>query len=136
MHTGSCLCGAVRFAVKGRPIRMVQCSCRDCQRASGCGHTPNAIFNAADVAVTGETARYASAADSGTVVTRHFCPTCGGRLFLFSEARPSIIVVAAGAFDDSGWFAPQTMLYTKSRTAWDAFDESVPHFEGMPPAKA
>lgn len=132
---GGCLCGAVRFAVKGRPIRMALCHCTDCQRASGGGHMPNAIFNAADVTVSGETSSYASVADSGNTLTRHFCPTCGGRLFLYSAARPGLIVMAAGAFDDSAWFRPQVVLYTRSKRAWDLSDPAVPHFEGMPPPK-
>jgi hypothetical protein len=133
--SGGCLCGAVRFSVKGRPIRMAQCHCRDCQRASGTGHMSNAIFNEADVAITGTTASYASTADSGNTLTRHFCPTCGSRLYLTSSARPGMIVMAAGAFDDSGWFDPQVVLFTKSRPTWDITTNDVPSFEAMPPAK-
>ncbi len=131
--TGGCLCGAVRFTVKGAPIRMAQCHCLDCQRASGTGHMSNAIFNAADVDVTGETASYASTADSGNTLTRHFCPTCGGCVFLFSQARPGMIVMAAGAFDDSRWFEPQIVLFTKRRPHWDLTTEGVPNFEAGPP---
>lgn len=130
---GGCLCGAVRFKVHGVPIRMAQCHCRDCQRASGTGHMSNAIFKTADVEVSGTTASYASTADSGNTLTRHFCPTCGGRLFLYSASRPGMIVMAAGAFDDMSWFEPQIVLYTKNKPAWDLVSEAVPHFEGMPP---
>lgn len=132
--TGGCLCGAVRFTVKGTPIRMAQCHCKDCQRASGTGHMSNAIFREEDVEVTGVTASYASKADSGNTLTRHFCPTCGARLFLFSNARPGKIVMAAGAFDDSSWFNAQVVLFTKSRPRWDMTTESVPNFEAMPPS--
>ena len=132
---GGCQCGAVRFAVKGRPIRMAQCHCRDCQQASGTGHMSNAIFRAEDVTVAGRTASYASAADSGNTLTRHFCPVCGSRLFLVTSARPDMMVMAAGAFDDSRWFRPQVVLFTKRRPAWDLIDETVPQFEGMPPSR-
>jgi hypothetical protein len=133
--SGGCLCGAVRFSVKGRPIRMAQCHCRDCQRASGTGHMSNAIFNEADVAITGTTASSASTADSGNTLTRHFCPTCGSRLYLTSSARPGMIVMAAGAFDDCGWFDPQVVLFTRSRPTWDITTNDVPSFEAMPPVK-
>lgn len=132
---GGCLCSAVRFKVKGAPLRMAQCHCTDCQRASGTGHMSNVIFNAADVDVSGVTASYASVSDSGNTLTRHFCPTCGGRLFLFSAARPNMIVMAAGAFDDSSWFEPQVVLFTKRRPKWDITTDAVPGFEGMPPAR-
>lgn len=132
---GGCLCGAVRFKVSGAPIRMAQCHCRDCQRASGTGHMSNAIFRADDVTVTGQTASYDSTADSGNVLTRHFCPTCGGRLFLYVNARPGMIVMAAGAFDDSSWFEPEIVLYTKSRPHWDLTTDAVPNFEAAPPPR-
>jgi hypothetical protein len=131
--SGGCLCGGVRFAVKGTPIRMAQCHCLDCQRASGTGHMSNAIFREADVQVAGTTASYASTSDSGNVLTRHFCPTCGGRVFLYSKARPGMIVMAAGAFDDSSWFAPELVLFTKRRPHWDITTENVPNYEAGPP---
>jgi hypothetical protein len=134
-ETGGCLCGAVRFKVSGVPVRMAQCHCQDCQRASGTGHMSNAIFSKEDVEVTGETASYDSTADSGNVLTRHFCPTCGGRLFLYSTARPGMIVMAAGAFDDASWFKPEVVLFTKRRPAWDLTTDRVPNFEAMPPMK-
>jgi hypothetical protein len=46
-----------------------------------------------------------------------------------------MIVMAAGAFDDSSWFDPQVVLFTKSRPAWDITTNDVPSFEAMPPAK-
>lgn len=133
--SGGCLCGAVRFTVKGTPIRMAQCHCRDCQRASGTGHMSNVIFRGQDVSLTGATASYDSVADSGNILTRHFCPTCGARLFLTSKARPDMLVMAVGAFDDMSWFEPQVVLFTKNRPHWDITTEAVPNFEGMPPPK-
>jgi hypothetical protein len=93
----------------------------------------NAIFREADVQVTGVTAGFASTSDSGNVLTRHFCPTCGGRVFLYTKARPGKIVMAAGAFDDSSWFEPEVVLFTKRRPDWDITTESVPNFEAGPP---
>lgn len=95
----------------------------------------NATFKEADVEITGTTASYASASDSGNTLTRHFCPTCGARLFLYSKARPGMITMAAGAFDDSSWFEPQFVFYTKRRPRWDKTAENVPNFEAMPPSK-
>ena len=87
--SGQCLCGGVRVAVKGTPVRMAQCHCRHCQRASGAGHASNAIFHAADVTITGETKSYTVTADSGNDYTRHFCPACGGRAFATTDTVPN-----------------------------------------------
>ena len=39
--TGKCLCGSVAYTIKAdEPLRMAQCHCKDCQRASGGGSMP------------------------------------------------------------------------------------------------
>jgi hypothetical protein len=133
--TGQCLCGGVRIVAKARPVRMAQCHCRDCQRFTGAGHTSNAVFEAAQVEMTGETTSYAVKADSGNTFTRHFCPTCGGHVFALNSGRPGMIILGAGLFDESSWFSPQVVLYARSRHDWDTAGDGVPRFEAMPPAR-
>ena len=131
---GQCLCGAVKIAVKGAPVRMAQCHCMDCRRASGTGHVSNAIFDAGDVTISGDTKSYTVTADSGNAYTRHFCPACGGRMFATHSGRPGMFIVHVGNLDDSGWFAPELVLFTRTRPAWDITTEDVPNFEAAPPA--
>lgn len=131
--SGRCLCGAVRYRIKGSPVRMALCHCNDCQRQTGTGHASNAIFREADVERHGPTQSYAVTADSGNTLTRHFCPTCGSFLFAFNSGRPGMIVVTAGTMDDSSWFAPQLIIYTKHRPAWDDTGTIIPNFEAGPP---
>jgi len=130
---GGCLCGAVSYVIKAKPVRMVQCHCKDCQRSTGTGHISNALFRQDDVEITGATSSYASTADSGSTLTRHFCPVCGGRVFNFNTARVGLISVAVGTLEDSSWFSPDAVVYTKHRAAWDITRGDVPNFEGMPP---
>ena len=69
---GHCLCGAVSYTINAKPMRMAQCHCKDCQRASGTGHMSLAFFKKDDVAILGKTASYPSTADSGNINTRIF----------------------------------------------------------------
>lgn len=130
---GRCLCGSVSFAVAAPPVTMGQCHCKDCQRSTGTGHISNARFRRDDLATVGETRTFAVKADSGNTNTRHFCPTCGSRLFSESSARPGFINVHAGAFDDHTWFDPQWVLYKNSQPLWDITTEDVPCYDAMPP---
>lgn len=95
-----------------------------------------AFFRADDVKIEGPTKTYPMTADSGNINTRHFCPNCGGRIATENSGRPGIIGVTIGTMDETGWFAPQAVVYTKSRPGWDATSTSVPNFEGMPPIPA
>lgn len=131
--TGRCLCGAVSYAIKGEPALMGQCHCRGCQQASGTGHMSLAFFAADQVEIKGETTGYDSIADNGNIVTRHFCPTCGSRIFNVNSGRPGLVAITAGSADDSSWFSPQAVVFTKARPSWDMTSTDVPNFEAMPP---
>lgn len=133
--TGHCLCGNVSYTISAPPLRMGQCHCEDCRRSSGTGHASNAFFKKEAVNIQGETNSFDSIADTGSTITRYFCPNCGSRLFGSSSLFPEIISVSAGTLDDSSWFKPTAIVYTKSKPVWDLIDETIPAFEEMPPPK-
>lgn len=117
-------------------MRMAHCHCRDCQRVSGSGHMSIAFFKAEAVSVDGETRAFTVTAESGNRVTRHFCPTCGSRVFIENTGRPGLIGIAAGSMEDQSWFSPQFVLFTRNRAAWDATPTDIPNFEGASPPPA
>lgn len=130
---GSCLCGKVKYTIATPPIRMGQCHCEDCRKSTGTGHASNAFFEKNDVNITGETHTYDSITDTGSTITRHFCPVCGSRLFGESSIFTHIIGVAVGTLNDSSWFKADAIVYSKSKPIWDFMDENIPTFEEMPP---
>ena len=132
--TGRCLCGAVSYSINGQPLGMGQCHCKDCQRASSTGHMSLARFRKDDIVIKGQTTSFASRADSGNTNTRHFCPTCGSRIYGENSARPGVVNVSVGCMDDHSWFSPGVVVYAKDRAAWDHTSTSVPNHERMPPS--
>lgn len=126
--TGRCLCGAVTFSIRGQPIGTGQCHCKDCQRASGTGHMSLAFFKREDVEIKGDTRGFAVAADSGNINTRHFCPTCGGRIYGENSARPGFVGISAGAVDDNAWFKPQRVVYLKRQASLGCDSDRHPEF--------
>ena len=133
MITGGCLCGAARYEAGGEPLFVLQCHCRVCQRVSGTGHVPVMGVAKALFKLTGVTTGYAVIADSGTTVTRHFCPICGSPVFATFENNPDAIGISVGSTDDPAAYAPQAILYTRSRWGWDCATPTLPEFEAMPP---
>jgi hypothetical protein len=94
---GGCFCGAVRFRFGAAPVALRSHWCRDCQYLA-CGNASvNAIFRSDGLEVTGELAAYESRADSGSVMTRSFCPRCGTQLFSQAAIRPDVMVVRVGS---------------------------------------
>lgn len=126
MHnTGHCHCGAVHFEVEGAPLRMVQCHCNACRRLSGTGHLVQAMFRRDQITITGETRTHQSMSDAGNLRTRHFCPTCGSRLFSENTKSPDAMGIAVGTFDESSWFKPDVIVYGKERPVWDPIDPEI-----------
>lgn len=131
--TGGCLCGAVRYACAAEPAMAGFCQCEDCRRSSGAGHCGHLVVPEASVELSGEVAGYARPADSGNVVTRNFCPTCGAAVFSRNSGMPGMMFLRASSLDDLEVFKPQLVVYTKRGASWDRFADALPRFDGMPP---
>lgn len=95
MHTGSCLCGAVRFEVAGELRPPDACHCTQCRRHSGHYFVSTDLPRAA---VTIHGADKVTWFHSSEKVRRGFCGTCGSSLF-WDPVHRDMIAVAMGAFD-------------------------------------
>jgi len=106
VHEGRCLCGAVRCAARGEPVRVTICHCSFCQRVTGSAFLVEPIFKREDVTFTAETPRtFEHRSDgSGKRVCVHFCERCGAHLMLSFERFPDVVGLFGGTFDDPNWF--------------------------------
>jgi hypothetical protein len=130
--TGGCLCEAIRYTISGDPIFVSQCCCKDCQKATGTGHTTIIGIHRSQLNLKGEPATYTNYGDTGGAVTRHFCGTCAGRLYTSGDLPGEVIMVQAGSLDDPNRISPESVIYMKDATSWDRFDPDLPKFEAMP----
>ena len=127
---GGCACGTIRYECSAAPLRMINCHCRDCQRASGSGYSATAVMASASVRlVRGRCAEHRTVADSGNMARREFCSRCGTPLFASSLARPEFIGVKVSTLDDPSWFAPEADVWVASAQPWDFMDPSVSKFD-------
>jgi hypothetical protein len=131
--TGSCLCKKVSFRAATAPIRTRACWCRLCQHIGGGSATVNAAFLKSDLVIEGETTDYVSIADSGSVMHRRFCPTCGVPMFSEAEARPHLIFVRVGVFDDPEMARPAATIWVAEAPSWACIDPTIPRFDGQAP---
>ena len=94
-HSGSCLCGAVRFTVEGDLPPPDGCHCVNCRKQTGHYLVSTDVPKAA-LSVTG--ADHVGWFQSSEKVRRGFCTRCGSTLFWDPVFR-DWIGVAMGAFD-------------------------------------
>lgn len=117
-HTGSCLCGKVRYAFEGDPLLVAVCHCRHCQRQSGSAFS--LVLAVSDAAYTqqGETRAFADKGESGQAVLRHFCENCGSPIVSIAEAIPGLTLIKGGSLDNPGRWTPSLEAYCESSLPW------------------
>jgi hypothetical protein len=108
VRTGGCLCGAVRYSVRGEPFHVGRCHCADCRKESGStytiyGHWPRERFE-----LTGEL---------GTYEGRSFCPRCGSSIGTFDDDEA--VEIRLGSLDEAPFeLRPETEVWIKRREPW------------------
>ncbi|WP_428835051.1 GFA family protein [Sphingomonas endophytica] len=132
--TGGCLCGAVRYRLMAEPVAARQCWCRLCQYLAAGSATTNIIVPRDAVTLDGALSDYASVADSGNAMHRHFCPTCGTPIGGYAEVRPHLYILRVGTLDDPDRYPPQGTIWTATAPAWALIDRDKPCLAGQPPA--
>lgn len=115
---GGCLCGAVRYVLKGEPRAIALCHCTRCQRQSGSLFSFNLVIREADYEQSGETMVYVDKGDSGQPVYRHFCRGCGSPVLAKTALAPGKVVVKAGTLDNIEGLQPQAEIYTDHAATW------------------
>ncbi|MDT4291712.1 GFA family protein [Methylomonas sp. MO1] len=116
---GSCMCGAVQYAVKSEPRLSFLCQCRQCQRITGTGHSAEFMASEKDIYISGDLKFYELTADNGNTVTSGFCPTCGNPVLKKSSGYPGMLFFHAATLDNPTVFMPQAVFWGVSHQPWD-----------------
>jgi hypothetical protein len=130
MHEGGCVCGAVRYRVRGRPAVSLVCHCKFCQRRVGSAFAVVAYFDEQAVEVTrGELTEYEHRSDeSGRWLKMRFCPRCGTTVTHAVEVRPGMRAIAVGTLDDPDWLGIERHVWLRSKRPWVAVPPDVEVF--------
>lgn len=128
---GGCLCENVRYQCQSESGGG-HCHCIDCRKTSGTGHGSHMIVTESEFKVSGEMKFFDKAADSGNMISRGFCPSCGSAIYSTNSAMPGMVFVRASSLDDAEDFKPQMVVYTGRAPSWDHMDDALPGFDAMP----
>jgi hypothetical protein len=131
VHEGGCLCRAVRYHVKGYPLRAYVCHCTFCQRRTGSAFGVIVWFEEENVELTGDglTTYEHRSDESNRWMRLSFCNRCGTTVMLTGENRPGVRYIMVGTFDDPNWVKIKRHVWTRSAQHWVLIPQNVDCFE-------
>lgn len=131
MTKGSCICGKVKFEVKGEIPPTHACHCTLCRKSSG--HfgvgadikRDHLVIHGAENVTWFQTSHWAQ---------RGFCSTCGSPLFFdpLDKEKINWIGVSMGAFDEATNSKLTMHIYTKEKGDYYDLTDGLPQYEKIP----
>lgn len=127
-QTGQCLCGGVRYEVRGAMRQVIGCHCSQCRQTSGnfvaataCARTDLHFVSDATLAWY----------RSSELAERGFCRRCGGNLFWRSLAPDSTTIsLMAGTLDPpTGLRTTEHIFVAGKSDFYDLTDDAPRHAE-------
>ena len=121
-RSGGCLCGAVRYQVRGRLRPIIMCHCGQCARVTGNVMAATAArLQDFELGSAAELTWY----DSSGQARRGFCGRCGSTLFWQGAGR-DYISIAAGSLDDASGLTVAQHIYVADRKPYDTIPDAAP----------
>ena len=131
MIRGSCLCGSIRYEVRGSLGPATHCHCSMCRKAHGAAFGTYARVQKVDfVLVSG--AEDIASYQSSPEVTRTFCRRCGSTLQFIRSTRPNTFALALGTLDDDPGVRPAMHIHIESKVPWLDINDGLPQHVGHP----
>ena len=110
VRTGGCLCGAVRYSVRGNPVHVRRCHCANCRKESGSAFSVYALWPVEAFEMSGEISSYDG---------RGFCPRCGSRLLDTAAPGDTLVEIRIGSLDEAPFeLKPLDEIWMKRRESW------------------
>jgi hypothetical protein len=122
--TGRCLCGDIRYAYRGAPLKILHCHCESCRRHTS---SPVATFVCVERASFRFTQGAPVAYQSSAHVTRTHCGRCGSPMTYVTEKNNQVDVYI-GTLDDPSAVAPTYHAHAEEQLPWFEVADALPRF--------
>ncbi|MDE2596462.1 MAG: GFA family protein [Sphingomonadales bacterium] len=131
IREGGCGCGELRYRVRGEPIFVNNCHCRQCQHQTGSTSVVNAFFEMERIELlSGDLAENVVVAGSGGphIIVR--CKACGAAVWShYPRMGRNGAGLRVGTLDDPDTFTPDAVIFVSEKMPWVALPAGVPAFE-------
>lgn len=131
VYQGSCLCGAIRYEIRGDIGAILHCHCQRCRKATGTAFATNASVKKTDFYfLSGEDhlKKYVSSATT----ERYFCADCGSPMIATKADAPDIYRIRLGSLDTPISHRPSMHVFVADQAEWDHITDDLPQFAQFP----
>lgn len=129
---GSCVCGAVQYAIEGDGFEFQQCFCSRCRKKSGSAYAANYFVYADQLRYTrGEDKVRRFELPTAKYWSTCWCGDCGSAMPWLSRTGKAWIV-PAGGLDEAPAMRPRRNIYFGSRADWYEHADALETFETFP----
>ena len=129
VRRGGCLCGALRYKLRGPPRQVVACHCGQCRRMSG--HYAAATAAArADLEIEDESMLVWYESSPG--IRRGFCAICGSSLF-WDDASRDNVAIFAGSLDQPSGLGLIEHIFVEDKGDYYEIADNLPRFPAYRP---
>lgn len=128
MHSGSCLCGAIRFELAGEVPEASCCHCSKCRKTSG-HYEAGVDVDKSAVTIFG--ADKVTWFFSSEKVRRGFCSVCGSPMF-FDPPSADWIGLMLGSFDGATDTHIAKHIFVADKGDYYALTDGAPQYETVP----
>ncbi len=135
VHEGGCVCGAIRYRVRGEPLRAYVCHCTFCQRFTGSAFGVLTWFDEEKVEVEGDgIVTYDHTVDETDRWFRlHSCSRCGTTFMAYTQRRPELRYIMAGTYDDPNWVQLTRQIFMRSAQKLVVMPDHLERYESISP---
>ena len=129
---GGCLCGRVRYQVRGPFDTFHLCHCSQCRRSTGSAHAAN-IFTTEDRLewLSGQELVKRYIPDEPDVISKAFCSHCGS-LVPYTSLKSGRLIVPAGSLSEPPDIRPNFNIFWRDRADWYDAGLVAEHIEQFP----
>ena len=125
MLAGSCLCGAVHYAVADEFVYAANCHCSNCRRATGSAFKPFAGIERHKLSITADKDQLMIFGDENGHDLH--CKRCGS--LLYSLVREGAFVhVPMGTLIDPPAIRPSKHIFVGSKAPWFTITDDLPQY--------
>ena len=126
MHLGGCLCGGVRYGIRGALRDAIACHCTQCRRTSGHHAAMTSAASGDLILISSRTLEWYR---SSPAAERGVCRVCGSNLFWRPEGE-NRTAITAGTLDSPTGIKLKEHNFVADKGDYYSIDDALPHKAG------